>query len=213
MSDTTRKATKLATALEIYKIKDLVNGYIRQQENISRISVPIQLKYFILYFYVVIGECFEKAGDNLCIKDDKLNLERWEHAKTYWQLDNGYTKNWIQSTTKQIVTWKFVVTGHAEFDIIFTLTSNDNCPNSQIVHKRDPYHQKLEVSEIAGGRIVEIKFDTINGMVYLSRDDDFSNILERKVHIANDIKYKLAISISQNGAKVMLNDYVVEKNN
>ena len=50
-------------------------------------------------------------------------------------------------------------------------------------------------------------------MVYLSRDDDFSNILERKVHIANDIKYKLAISISQNGAKVMLNDYVVEKNN
>lgn len=206
-----QQVSKLTRALTNEAIKDLINGYIRQHENITSISIPIYINRYVLYFYIIIGDYFEKAGDNLCIKDDKISLERSEHAKTYWQLNNGYTKNWIQSTAKEIVTWNFGFKGYGEFDVKFTLTSNDDCINSQILHKKDPYHQKLDVYGIGGGCKVDIKLDTIKGKIHLSRSD-FTDIIERKIYIANNIKYKLAVAINQNGAIVVLENCIIQNN-
>ena len=75
--------------------------------------------------------------------------------------------------------------------------------NSQILHKKDPYHQQLEA----------FRLDIFDEKTYLSRSELPCGV-EWNVYIANNIKYKFTVVINQNGAIYIIhNVQITEQNN
>lgn len=185
------------------RIKYPVYGYIRQQNKILSIDIPFYIQQIILLFYFH-GEHFEKAGDDLSISDNKMTVTRNPNTFTYPECNNAYTKNWIESIIPQTITWSFTMTCYLSTKVHFSLVSMDRCCNAQILRKSDQYCQKLEEVKIAGGEQFEIKLNTSNGNFYSSRNIN----LKKKVYVAKNINYKLAITLFDRNSAIELTDCV-----
>ena len=208
-------------------IRFTVFGYVRQNEDKLTLfcNVPSMICYLCLSYYYH-GECFEKAGDDLKISNDKTTVEKVANGMFDVNFRNtSYGKTWIDSSINQIVEWKFKI-NTINNGIYICLVSKDNrlnrdcntradAPNFGFSNYGDIIMYGGEVAN--DGRKVVKRFyendeismivNTKDGEIYLQRNGGIKALMVKNIKRGDDIKYKMAVSIRKYLDSVTLLDF------
>ena len=210
------------------KASHIVFGYVRDMEitlkltEITEYIIHIILGFYFNYEYFAsyLKEHFEVSPDKLTITNIK---------KVDFRRHTIYLNHWIASTSKCIARWTFKINSFqpiAMTEMYFGLVSSQQAPNEDfatieqqhvpnycIANSGSRYPNGKSIGtigqsfKIKEGDIVTFTLDLIVGTWNGKIHDKTDTLIINDVEISEDIKYKLAVQIRQQGSSITLLDY------
>lgn len=207
--------------------KYAVFGYIREWEKKNKLqsNIPEMLIYLFLAYYFH-GERFIKAGHDIQISKDKLQITKVFGANS--KQNRSFGKHWISSICDKIIKWTFKINHIGEYSTIYIgLVTNDDDANSN-----NDFNAKYWIA-IHGNRGMSTRRYKVNAAYTWSRGQSFKKNEElilnyntgiqkfsaenkdgnldlpicRNVAFGPDVRYKIAVCMENRNDKITLMDF------
>ena len=201
--------------------KYTVFGYTRKLEESLKLQTIPPIVLYLCIAYIYNPEFFARVReDAFKISDDKLSVTNIQEI--LWSQHCIYLNQWIESTSKSIVTWIFKMDKMrgGKYLASFVIISKEKDVEQQ---PRDmPYYEFLDNGSIgtadkgcasnkdaAFGENdqVKIKLNLSKATVSIQINDKDEIICDSAVQISEDIKYKMALLLSPSDAIVSLKEF------
>jgi len=217
-------ATKKARQLINTRSGHTVSGFFRQCADTHSLSttIPVMLTYLCLYYYFH-GEFFEKCGQDLQIQHSRMTITRIKNPKKGYgskYSNTGYGKLWIPSDLNKIATWTLTM-NNVQKKMFIGLVSQDSRQDEDFfVYKDKPMyyisnkgHRDFHDSKYRRGNGPKPKKFKLGNKISLTLNTQKKTIMVNDVLIfeaidtGNDIKYKIAVSITEKDDSITLIDF------
>ncbi len=197
--------------------KSVVYGYLRR-------IYPLfsDLVFYICLMYYYESEYFDKCGEGHIISDDKRTVTRSVFG--VWN-STVYCHKWINSNTNNIITWTFKIAKNEDRGIAVGICSSDDCLNGDfqagtvpsysictngymfIGGLYTPAHQYEKLFEQSN--IISIILDLKQAKLCYKLNDKLKDLITG-ITKRDDVRYKFAIAMTNEGDCIELMDHFVQ---
>ena len=182
------------------------------EKQLSISSVPVMIGYLILGYYFC-GECFEEAGNDLKISNGMSVTRIAEQTIENLFKNTAYGYLWIESKPHMLIKWKFKINlfgigYYASAHIYIGIVNRDDRLNEDFGKDEGAEYFKITPEELDENGYFRLKLDT-KKKILSTRNGEYRNP-KIKIKIDSDTRYKLAVSLCGEDAKITLVDFKKE---